>query len=278
MSTTLLHDEVHVIVRFLEFSSVSKKDFSTMISNHPSSAPYFVGEKQKILTLSSTMLSQNSSLMIKCAGPCCYSLAFDNFAFNIDNHLNIYDMKTFEMISSLRVPIRRVTLSDVKFSNENSNLIFTTNGHQCQQWDIRQSNRVCALRLPIACSKLKCLQTKSNCILTSSFDERINLIDLRWFTKPLLIYDLSTSTSNNPHFDFSIDYGTEDFVAACSHYHLANVWDLNSGELLNRFRSVIPERLTRMPSQCAIASINRIPILGIYRLESTRFSRPIDKI
>jgi WD40 repeat protein len=166
----------------------------------------------------------------------------------------------------------------MKFSNENSNIIYTTNGYQCQQWDIRQSNRLCSLRIPILCSTIKCLKTKFNCILTSSFDERINLIDLRMPIKPLLIYDLSTtSSSNNPHFSFTIDNDTEYFIAACSQYHIVNIWELNSSRLLNRLRCPIPERFIHTSTKCSISCVDKIPILGIYHPEYSRITKMIDK-
>jgi WD40 repeat protein len=129
--------------------------------------------------------------------------------------------------------------------------------------------------MPILCSTIKCLQTKSNCILTSSFDERINLIDLRMPTKPLLIYDIpsSSSSSNNPHFSFAIDTDTEHFIAACSQYHIVNIWDLNSSRLLNRLKCPIPERFVHTSTKCSIASVDKkMPVLGIYHPEYCRIT------
>lgn len=275
MSTTLLNDENHVIVRFVHFSPSSTGHPFQMISTSPSAPAYHYQEKQHSLRLSSSSLVNHSSpLMIKCSGPCCYSGSFDRFAFNVNNYLYIYDLPTSQLFTSVRVPIRRVTLNDVKFSSENSNLLYTTNGHQFQQWDLRESNRTCSSRLPILCSTIKCLQSKSNCLLTSSFDERTNLIDLRQPTQPLLVYDSSTSSSSstNPHFTFTIDHGSEHFLAACSQHHIAHVWDLLSGRLLNRFRCPIPERLVHSSSKCAIACVSRVPHLGIYHPEYTRLS------
>ena len=120
--------------------------------------------------------------------------------------------------------------------------------------------------------RIKCLQSKSNCLLTSSFDERTNLIDLRQPTQPLLVYDSSTSSLTNPHFTFTIDHGSEHFLAACSQHHIAHVWDLPSGRLLNRFRCPIPERLVHSSSKCAIACVAGVPHLGIYHPEYTRLS------
>jgi hypothetical protein len=271
MSTTLLNDENHVIIRFLQFSSLPTGDSSLMLSNHSSAPNYYYQEKCQTVQLSSSIVNHTSPLMIKCSGPCCYSKLFEHFAFNINNFLYIYDLQTFQSIRSLRVPIRRVTLNDMKFSYENSNLIYTTNGSQFQQWDIRESNRSSSIRIPILCSTIKCLQTKSNCILTSSFDERINLIDLRMPTKPLLIYDLSTS-SNNPHFSFAIDHDTEHFLAACSQYHLVHIWELNSGRLLNRLRCPIPERFVHTSTKCSISCIDKIPRLAIYHPEYSRIT------
>jgi hypothetical protein len=275
MSTTLLNDENHVIIRFLKFSSLPSDHSLLMLSNNPSASKYYYQEKRETIQLSSSLINYTSPLMIKCSGPCCYSKSFNHFAFNINNYLYIYDLQTFQSICSLRVPIRGVTLNDIKFSYENSNLIYTTNGHQFQQWDIRQSNRLCSIRMPILCSTIKCLQTKSNCILTSSFDERINLIDLRMPTKPLLIYDIpsSSSSSNNPHFSFAIDTDTEHFIAACSQYHIVNIWDLNSSRLLNRLKCPIPERFVHTSTKCSIASVDKkMPVLGIYHPEYCRIT------
>jgi len=275
MSTTLLNDENHVIIRFLRFSCLPSTDSILMLSNNPSAPNSYYQEKCQTIQLSSAIVNHTSPLMIKCSGPCCYSKSFDHFAFNINNFLYIYDLETFQSIISLRVPIRRVTLSDMKFSYENSNLIYTTNGHQFQQWDIRQSNRLSSIRMPILCSTIKCLQTKPNSILTSSFDERINLIDLRMPTKPVLIYDLSTSSSNNPHFSFSIDHDTEHFIAACSQYHLVHIWELNSGRLLNSLRCPIPERFVHTSTKCSINCIDKIPRLAVYHPEYSRITRII---
>jgi hypothetical protein len=272
MSTTLLNDENHVIIRFLQFSSLPSDHSLPMLSNNPLASKYYYQEKCETIQLSSSLINNTSPLMIKCSGPCCYSKSFDHFAFNINNYLYIYDFETFQSIISLRVPIKRVTLNDIKFSNENSNIIYTTNGSQFQQWDIRQSNRLCSLRIPILCSTIKCLKTKSNCILTSSFDECINLIDLRIPTKPLLIYDLSTSSSNNPHFSFSIDIDTEHFIAACSQYHIVHIWELNSSRLLNRLRCPIPKRFVHTSTKCSISSIDKIPRLAIYHPEYCRIT------
>jgi hypothetical protein len=272
MSITLLNDENHVIVRFLRFSSTTTRQSQLMLANHSSASNYYYEQQQQIIQLSSTSMNYTSPLMIKCSGPCCYSRTFEHFAFNINNDLYVYDMKTFQATIALRVPIRRVTLSDMKFSIENPNLIYTTNGQQFQQWDIRQSNRSCSLRLPILCSTIKCLTTKSNCILVSSFDERINLIDLRMPTKHLLIYNASTSSSNNPHFSFSIDHETEDFLAACSQNHIVNVWDLNSARLLNRFQCPVPQRFVHTTTKCSITCVDRVPILGIHHPEYCRFT------
>ncbi|CAF0861896.1 unnamed protein product [Adineta steineri] len=282
MSTTLLNDENHVIIRFLQFSSLSTDRSLLMLSNNPSAPKYYYQENCQTVQLSSSLVNHTSPLMIKCSGPCCYSKSLDHFAFNINNYLYVYDLQTFQSICSLRIPIRRVTLNDIKFSYENSNIIYTTNGHQFQQWDIRQSNRSCSIRIPILCSTIKCLQTKFNCILTSSFDERINLIDLRMPTKPLLTYDLSSPSSttvapNNPHFSFTIDTETENFIAACSQYHIVNVWELNSGRLLNRIRCPIPERFVHTSAKCSIASVDKIPVLGIYHPEYCRITEMINK-
>lgn len=277
MSTTLLNDENHVIIRFLKFSSIPSAHSSPMICSNPSASNYYSEEiNQTIQLSSSTLVNHTSPLMIKCSGPCCYSPTFDHFAFNINNYLYIYDLQTFQSIRSIRVPIRRVTLNDIKYAPENSNLIYTTNGSQFQQWDIRQSTRVASVRIPILCSTIKCLQSKSNCLLTSSFDERINLIDLRQPTQPLLIYDLSTSTStNNPHFSFALDHSSEDFLAACSQYHILHLWDVNSGRLLNRLRSPIPERYIHTPTKCSISSIDRIPRLAVYHPEYSRITQMV---
>jgi WD40 repeat protein len=275
MSTTLLNDENHVIIRFLKFSSSPADHSLLMLSNNPSASKYYYQEKCQTIQLSSSLINYTSPLMIKCSGPCCYSKSLDHFAFNINNYLYIYDLQTFQCISSLRVPIRRVTLNDIKFSNENSNIIYTTNGNQFQQWDIRQSNNLCSLRIPILCSTIKCLQTKSNYLLTSSFDEKINLIDLRQPTKPLLIYDSSTLSSNNPHFTFTIDYQTEHFIAACSQYHIINIWELNSSRLLNRLRCPIPQRFVHTSTKCSIGSIDKIPLVGIYHPEYNRITKMI---
>ena len=276
MSTTLLNDENHVIIRFLQFSSAPSPRSSPMICHEPSAINYHSEEICQTIQLSSSLVNHSSPLLIKCSGPCCYSATFDQFAFNINNYLYIYDLQTFQPIRSMRVPIRRVTLNDVKYSTENSNLIYTTNGSQFQQWDIRQSNRRSSIRIPILCSTIKCLQTKSNCILTSSFDERINLIDLRQPTTPLLIYDLSASSlsvsANNPHFSFAVDHSSEDFIAACSQYHIVHLWDLKSGRLLNRLRSPIPERYIHTPTKCSISSIDRIPRLAVYHPEYSRIT------
>jgi hypothetical protein len=275
MSTTLLNDENHVIIRFLQFSPSSSNRSLPMLSNDPSAPKYYYQEKCQTVQLSSSLINHTSPLMIKCSGPCCYSTSLDHFAFNINNYLYVYDLQTFQSITSLRVPIRRVTLNDIKFSNENSNIIYTTNGNQFQQWDIRQSNRSCSLRIPILCSTIKCLQTKSNCLLTSSFDEKINLIDLRFPTKPLLTYDSSTLSSNNPHFSFTIDHQTEHFIAACSQYHIVNIWELNSSRLLNRLRCPIPERFVHTSTKCSIACVDKIPCVGIYHSEYNRITRMI---
>jgi hypothetical protein len=272
MSTTLLNDENHVIIRFLQFSSFPSNHSSSMLSNNPSASNYYYQEKCQTIQLSSSLINHTSPLMIKCSGPCCYAKTFDHFAFNINNYLYIYDLERFQSILSLRVPIRRVTLSDMKFSNENSNIIYTTNGYQFQQWDIRQSTRLCSVRIPILCSTIKCLQTKLNCILTSSFDERINLIDLRMPTKPLLVYDLSTTSSNNPHFSFAIDTDSEHFIAACSQYHIVHIWDLNSSRLLNRLRCPIPERFVHTSTKCSISCIEKIPRLAVYHPEYCRIT------
>lgn len=275
MSTTLLNDENHVIIRFLKFSSNPSDHSLQMLSNNPLASNYHYQEKCQTIQLSSSLITHTSPLMIKCSGPCCYSKFFDTFAFNINNYLYIYDLERFQIIKSLRVPIRRVTLNDMKFSNENSNIIYTTNGSQFQQWDLRQSNRLCSTRIPILCSTIKCLQTKPNCILTSSFDERINLIDLRLPTKSLLIYDLSTSTSssNNPHFSFSIDIDTEHFLAACSQYHIVHIWELDSSRLVNRLKCPIPERFVHTLTKCSISCIDKIPRLGIYHPEYSRITK-----
>ena len=272
MSTTLLNDENHVIVRFLQFSPESSAGSSRMLPNKSSAPDYYYRETCQTVQLSNSVVHHSSPLMIKCSGPCCYSKSFDCFAFNINNFLYIYDLQTFQPIRTLRVPIRRVTLNDMKFSYENSNLIYTTNGYQFQQWDIRQLNQSSSIRLPILCSTIKCLQTKPNCILTSSFDERINLIDLRMPTKPLLIYDLSTSSSNNPHFSFAIDNDTEHFIAACSQYHLVHIWELNSGRLLNRLRCPIPTRFVHTSIKCSISCIDKVPRLAIYHPEYSRIN------
>ncbi|CAF3373705.1 unnamed protein product [Rotaria sp. Silwood1] len=278
MSTTLLNDENHVIIRFLQFSSITSDHSLQMLSNNSLASKYYYEEKCQTIELSSSIINHTSPLMIKCSGPCCYSKSFDHFAFNINNYLYIYDLQTFQKILSFRVPIRRITLNDMKFSNDNSNIIYTTNGHLFQQWDIRQSNRLCSLRIPILCSTIKCLQTKFNCILTSSFDERINLIDLRMPTKPLLVYDMSTSSSsNNPHFSFSIDTNTENFIAACSQYHILNIWDLKSSQLLNRLQCPIPERFVHTLTKCSIACADKIPILGIYHPEYCRITGMMNK-
>jgi len=276
MSTTLLNDENNVIIRFLQFSSLPSDHSLLMLSNNPLASKYYYKEKCQTIQLSSSLVNYTSPLMIKCSGPCCYSKLFDYFAFNINNYLYIYNLETFQSIISLRVPIRRVTLNDMKFSYENSNIIYTTNGYQFQQWDIRESNRSCSLRIPILCSKIKCLEKKLNCILTSSFDERINLIDLRMPTKPLLIYDLSTSSSsssNNPHFSFTIDNDTEDFIAACSQYHIVYIWELNSSRLLNHLRCPIPERFVHTSTKCSISCVDKIPRLGIYHPEYCRITK-----
>ena len=278
MSTTLLNDENHVIIRFLQFSSLSSEQSLPMLSNDSLAPKYYYQEKCQTLQLSSSLINSMSPLMIKCSGPCCYSKLFDRFAFNINNYLYIYDLQTFQIIVSLRIPIKRVTLNDVKFSNDSSNIIYTTNGLQCQQWDIRQSNRLCSSRIPIPCSTIKSLQTIRNCILMSSYDERVNLIDLRMPTKPLLIYDLPTTIStNNPHFTFSIDINTENYIAACSQYHIFNIWDLKSSRLLNRLRCPIPERFVHTSTKCSIACANRIPILGVYHPEYCRITGMINK-
>jgi hypothetical protein len=275
MSTTLLNDENHVIIRFLQFSS--DHSLSSMLSNNPSAPRLYYQEKRETVQLSPSLINYTSPLMIKCSGPCSYSKSFDRFAFNINNYLYISDLQTFRSILSLRVPIRRVTLNDMKFSNENSNIIYTTNGQQFQQWDMRESNRACSLRIPILCSTIKCLQTKPNCILTSSFDERIHLLDLRVPTKSLLSYDSSTSSaSNNPHFSFNIDNETEDFIAACSQNHIVNIWELNTGRLLNRLRCPIPERFVHTSIKCSIACVDKIPILGIYHPEYCRITKMIE--
>ncbi|CAF1007170.1 unnamed protein product [Rotaria sordida] len=288
MSTTLLNDENHVIIRFLQFSSLSSHHSLNMLSNNSLAPKYYYEEKCQTIELSSSLITHTSPLMIKCSGPCCYSKSFDHFAFNINNYLYIYNLETFQKVLSLRVPIRRVTLNDIKFSNDNSNIIYTTNGHLFQQWDIRQSNRLCSLRIPILCSTIKCLQTKFNCILTSSFDERINLIDLRMPTKPLLIYDMSSSSSpssssssssssNNPHFSFSIDINTENFIAACSQYHILNIWDLKSSQLLNRLRCPIPERFVHTLTKCSIACADKMPVLGISHPEYCQITGMMNK-
>lgn len=280
MSATLQNDENHVIIRFLKFSSSSSNGALSMLSSNPLAPKYYYEEKRETLPLSSSLITHASPLMIKCSGPCCYSKSLEYFAFNINNFLYIYDYTRFQTITSLRVPIRRVTLSDMKFSFENSSIIYTTNGQQFQQWDIRQSNRLCSLRIPILCSTIKCLETKSNCILTSSFDERINLIDLRKPTKPLLVYNASPSTSpssNNPHFTFDIDLDTENFIGACSQYHILNIWDLKSSQLLNRLRCPIPERFVHTSTKCSIACADKIPILGIYHSEYSRITGMINK-
>ncbi|CAF4319744.1 unnamed protein product [Rotaria sp. Silwood2] len=280
MSTTLLNDENHVIIRFLQFSSLSSNLSLQMLSNNSLAPKYYYKEKCQTIELSSSLINHTSPLMIKCSGPCCYSKSFDNFAFNINNYLYVYNLQTFQEILSLRVPIRRVTLNDIQFSNDNSNIIYTTNGHLFQQWDIRQSNRLCSLRIPILWSTIKCLQTKFNCILTSSFDERINLIDLRMPTKPLLVYDTPSSSSsslNNPHFSFSVDTDTENFIAACSQYHILNIWDLKSSKLLNRLRCPIPERFVHTLAKCSIACADKIPVLGIYHPEYCRITGMMNK-
>jgi hypothetical protein len=274
MSTTLLNDENHVIIRFLKFSSFPSDNSLLMLSNNSLAPKYYYQEKCQTIQFSSSLINSTSPLMIKCSGPCCYSKLLDYFAFNINNYLYIYDIERFQSIRSLRVPIRRVTLNDMKFSYENSNIIYTTNGHQFQQWDLRQSNHLCSLRIPILCSTIKCLQTKSNSILTSSFDERINLIDLRMPIKPSIIYDLPTSSSsNNPHFSFEIDTNTEHFIAACSQYHIVHIWELNSGRLLNHLRCPIPERFVHTSTKCSISCIDEIPRLGIYHPEYCRITR-----
>ncbi|UJR15984.1 hypothetical protein I4U23_002903 [Adineta vaga] len=273
MSTTLLHDENHVSIRLLQFSSTPTPNTLSMLSTNPSAPKYYYKENCQTIQLSSSTVTHSSPLLIKCSGPCCYSKSLDSFAFNINNFVYIYDLKTFQSICTLRVPIRRVTLNDMKFSYENSNILYTTNGHQFQQWDIRQSNRSSSIRIPILCSTIQCLQTKPNCILTSSYDERINLIDLRIPTKPLLTYDLSSSTSpNNPHFSFTIDTNSEHFIATCSQYHIVHIWDLNSSRLLNRLRCPIPRTFINTPAKCSITSFDKIPILGIYHPEYCRIA------
>lgn len=279
MSTTLLNDESHVMIRFLQFSSSNLSNFSAMLSDNSLAPTYYYQEKCQTIQLPSSLINHASPLMIKCSGPCSYSKLFDNFTFNINNFLYVYDCKTFQSKISLRVPIRRVTLNDVKFSYENSNIIYTTNGQQFQQWDIRQSSRSCSLRIPILCSTIKCLQTKPNCVLTSSFDELINLIDLRMPTKPLLVYNTSSSStpSNNPHFLFSIDMDTENFIAACSQYHICYIWDLKSSQLLNRLRCPIPERSVHTPAKCSIGCVDKVPLLGVYHSEYCRITGMMNK-
>ncbi|CAF1935019.1 unnamed protein product [Rotaria magnacalcarata] len=272
MSVTLLNDENHAIIRFLKFSAIPSDHSLLMLSSNPLAAKYYYEEKYKTLHLPSPLMNHTSPLMIKCSGPCCYSESLDRFAFNINNFVYIYDLQTFNTIVSLRVPIRRVTLNDMKFSYENSNIIYTTNGQQFQQWDMRQSNRSCSLRMPILCSTIKCLKSKSNCILTSSFDEQINLLDLRMATKPLLIYNCSSSSSNNPHFTFEIDSDTENFIVACSQYHILYTWDLKTSQLLNRLRCPIPQRFIHTSIKCSIACADKMPILGVYHPEYCRIT------
>lgn len=273
MSTTLQNDENHATIRFLRFTPTPSASSSKMLCNNPSAADYFYEENCQTVQLSSTPVNHVSPLMIKCSGPCCYSKSLDRFAININNHLYIYDLSTFQATCSVRVPVRRVTLSDMKFSHDNSNIIYTTNGHQFQQWDIRQSHRLTTLRMPILCSTIKCLQTRPAHILTSSFDERINLLDLRVPTKPLLAYDLSpSSSSSNPHFSFALDADSEQFIAACSQHHIAHIWNLNTGQLLNRLRCPIPERFVHTSAKCSIASVDRIPIVGVYHPEYCRLA------
>lgn len=273
MSSTLLNDETSVSIRFSRFSASEKENFSTMISSDPCSPNYFSHHIEKIVVLSSSSTNYNSSLRIKTGGPCCYSSTQDYFAINIDNVLNVYDFRTFRQNHSIRVPIHRVTLSDVKFSRENPNVIFTTNGNQFQQWDIRQSHRVQAQRLPISCSVIKPLKTKFNSVLVSSFDERIKLIDLRYPTKPMMIYDFLSPNTNNPHFTFSIDHSNEHYIGACSQQFVANIWDLHSGDLLNRFLCPIQEHFVHTPSRCALTSIDNQPVMAIYHPEYSRLNR-----
>ena len=273
MSTTLLNDENHVIIRFLELSSLPTDDSLEMLTTDHRSSKYFYRETCQTIELSSPSMNLTSPLMIKCSGPCVYSKQFEYFAFNINNYLYIYDCQTFQMKTSLRVPIRRVTLSDVEFSNENPNLIYTTNGSQFQQWDIRQSNRLSSLRIPVQCSTIKCLRTNANSLLTSSFDERIQLFDLRQTRKPLTIYGISSNQANNPHFTFTIDNQTEEFIAACSQYHLVHLWELKTGRCLNRLRCPIPSHFVHTTTKSSINSIDRIPRLAIYHPEYTRINR-----
>ncbi|CAF1206364.1 unnamed protein product [Adineta ricciae] len=272
MSATLLHDENHVNIRFLRFSSSQSAHTLPMLSADASAPDYYYEETCQTVQSSSSSFTHTSPLMIRCSGPCCYSKSLNQFAFNINNHVYIYDFQTFQSICSLRVPIRRVTLTDMKFSYENSNILYTTNGHQFQQWDLRQSNYSTSTRIHILCSKIQCLQRQSNCILTSSFDERINLIDLRHPTKPLLTYDLSSTSSNNPHFSFTIDTDTEHFVAACSQHHIVHIWDLNTGRLLNRLRCPIPKNFLNASAKCSITSFDNTPVLGIYHPEYCRLT------
>ena len=274
MSATLLNDENHVIIRFLHFPSSPTDRSLPMLSNEPSAPTCYYEDKQETIQLSTStaLVHQASPLMIKCSGPCCHSASFDHCAFNINNYVYVYDLRTLRAAVTVRVPIRRVTLNDMKFSNDNANLLFTTNGQQFQQWDIRESTRSSSLRSPILCSTIRCLQTEPNCILTSSFDERINLIDLRLPTKPVLTYDASSSSSNNPHFTFAIDHGTEHFVAACSQYHIMSVWDLHSGRLLNRLRCPLPTRFVHTFTKCAIGCVAQVPVVALYHPEYRRIT------
>lgn len=273
MSTTLLNDENHVIIRFLKFSSEEFDDSLLMLSNNSLSSNFYYQEQCQTIELSSSLLNYTSPLMMKCSGPCCYTKFFDYFAFNINNYLYLYDLNNFQMIKTFRVPIRGLTLNDMKFSHDNSNIIYTTNGSQFQQWDLRQTNRLSSIRIPIQCSTIKSLEKQSYSILTSSYDEKINLIDLRLPTKPLLIYDIPSSSSNNPHFTFSIDIYSENYLAACSQYHIVYIWELNSSRLLNHLRCPIPERFVHTLTKCSISSIDNIPRLGIYHPEYSHITK-----
>jgi len=277
MSTTLLNDENHVIVRFLDFSSTNDEHFRSLLCDDPSASNYFYKENEQTIRISSSSSNHSSPLMIKCSGPCCYSSSIDRFAFNINNDVFVYDSNRFQSIDSFRVPIRRVTLNDLKFSTENSNLIYTTNGQQFQQWDLRQSSRSRSLRVPILCSTIRCVRTEPNFLLISSFDERINLIDLRFPTRPLRIFDIGNSSSNNPHFSFTIDDGNENFLAACSQIRIVYVWDFHSGRLLNRFQCPLPENWIHTPTKCSIASVNHLPVLGISHPDYCRLTNLIAK-
>ncbi|CAF1051167.1 unnamed protein product [Didymodactylos carnosus] len=202
-------------------------------------------------------------------GPCCYSNSFAHFTFNVNNQLSIYDMNTFKSVICKDLNIKRVCLCDTKFSTENSQLLYLTDGHRLQMYDLR-GNDVRKFSNE-KCSMIKCLKRNTNYLLTSYWNETVSLNDIR-MRKSIFNYETNAISFSdlNPNFTFTIDDETENYVSACSQYHIAYIWDLNDGSLINQFQCPLPKRKIYMQTKSTIACVKEMPVMIVYHPEYTK--------